>query len=293
MTAYGKREKSASVGSFVVEIQTLNRKHLEISIYLPKSLNALENEIRKRIEKKLHRGQVKVTVFFRPEENQTIPVFPNLPLAVALKEGWSKITAVWGVSFQDILPFIAQEKDLLVIEEEEGNDTEIRETLFQVIDESLEQIDSMRLQEGQNLAHDFSRRINAIEDALDKISAQGDQAVSKYRQKLTQRLDEFREALADHQERIMREVALMAEKMDMTEELIRFKSHLSQARTLLQKPFLQEKETKGKMLEFLIQEMGREANTIGAKNQELAISQAVFFIKLELEKMREQVQNIE
>ncbi len=294
MTAYGRAAQTTALGRFVVEIQTLNRRHLEIHVALPKQLIRFDMDIRKRIEAKISRGQVNVSLAWQPAESQTVKVIPNLPLINAVKTAGAQIAEKTGIIQADmILELLSQQRELLFFEEELHEETLYVEILHSIMQTALEQVVAMREKEGEALASDLEKRISLMEELLGRIEGSAHKAPERYREKLRLRLAEFFAGQVDNEEKVLREIALFAEKIDITEEIVRFRSHLHQLRLLLQAAAPSGEEAKGKNFEFLVQELHREINTIGSKSSDLGISQWVVMIKSELERVREQVQNIE
>lgn len=293
MTAFGRAEVFSTVGRFLVEIQSVNRRHLEIQCSLPRQLNRFEIEMRKWIESKIGRGQVSLTLFWRSEEKESLVAVPNLALVKALKGAWKKIAEEISAPQELPLPLLMQQKDLIFFEEEIKEESLYQETLKTAVFNALDQAIRMKEKEGKALAIDLLYRISQIEDTIEKIAVAAPNASSKYREKLRNRLEELFTGQSDNEDKVLREVALFSEKIDITEEIVRLKSHLKQFMEIVKTPSTGNTETKGKTLEFLVQEMHREVNTIGSKSTELSISQWVIYLKSEIEKIREQVQNIE
>lgn len=293
MTAFGRASARTSLGRFQVEINTVNRRHLEINFALPRQFNRFEIEIRKWIEAKIGRGQILVSLVWRCEAGESIIVTPNLALAKALKGAWQTIAKEIGVPSEVPLSLLAEQKDILAFEDELKEDSLYLAALKNVVLEALEKVIMMREKEGEALAFDLEQRVINIEKTVEKIAANAHKATDRYRDKLKQRLEELFIGHPENEEKVLREIAVFAEKIDVTEEIVRLGSHLKQFKQLLKTPLENPIETRGKTLEFLIQELHREINTIGSKSTDLSIAQEVIFLKSELERMREQVQNIE
>jgi uncharacterized protein (TIGR00255 family) len=293
MTAYGRGNSIFPYGRFLVEIQSVNRRFLEININLPRFLTRFENELRKRIANTIGRGTLNLYISFKAEGALPIAIFPNIPLAHALKEAWEKLKEELNLEESLPISLLAQEKDLFIFEDELKNEDAYRRALQLALDEALGSLLSMKREEGQRLAEDLHNRISFLRGEISKIQESGQEAPEKYRQKLHARLEELLSGSSHNDERILREIAIYTERIDITEEIVRFKSHLDQMEHTLLKPQENELEVRGKTLDFILQELNRETNTLGSKASDLTVSKHVVTIKTELEKIREQVQNLE
>lgn len=272
-----------------MEIQSVNRKHLEINSFLPKELVRFDAEIKQWVGSLIHRGQVtlKVTACF-DVESPTV-VAPNLPLARQLKKAWDQIATELGIEKAFSLELLAKENDLLLYEEDLKDEEGCRKTLHEATSHALSQMMEMKRKEGEALKNDISSRLEKLEDLIKKAEEKAPDAPKKFRQKLTERIEEVLQKGIENEERILREVCVYAEKVDIAEEITRFKSHLKQFETLLNKEAL----SIGKTMDFLVQELNREINTVGSKSSDIELSHLVVDIKGELERIREQIQNIE
>ena len=292
MTAYGRASLSSDVGRLIVEVQTLNRRHLEMNFSLPKPLARFEIEMRKQIAARIGRGQVNVTIVWRREESQETRVMPNISRAKAVKGAWDKIAGELGLNPCD-LSILALEKELLEYEEEITDEKLFSQTLQKGVGEALDHCIAMRQKEGAVLSLDLEKRLDLLEEGIAKIEATAPEAVAHQREKLSSRLEELFKGSPENEERILREIALFAERLDITEEIVRFKSHVQEFRSTLKRAAKAANETRGKHLDFIIQELLREINTIGSKSSNMKVAHLVVSVKSELEKMREQTQNIE
>ncbi|NGX53752.1 MAG: hypothetical protein K1000chlam4_00469 [Chlamydiae bacterium] len=292
MTAYGRACPSSEIGRLVVEIQTLNRRHLEMNFSQPKPLARFEIEMRKQIAARIGRGQVNVSIVWRPEESQETKVIPNISRAKSVKGAWDKIAGELGLNACD-LSILALEKGLIEYEEEIVDEKLFSQTMQKGIGEALDYCIAMRQKEGAVLALDLEKRLAFLGEGIAKIEAMAPEAVELTREKLSSRLEELFNGSPENEERILREVALFAERLDITEEVVRFKSHIDEFRSTLKRASKAANETRGKHLDFIIQELMREINTIGSKSSNMKVAHLVVRVKSEIEKMREQTQNIE
>jgi uncharacterized protein (TIGR00255 family) len=287
MTGFGRSKGKMSKGRLIIEIQSVNKKNFETSIYLPKELFRYEIDIKKRLSKRLHRGHVILRCFLSPEKENLSLCLPDVDLLSALKNEWIKIAEKTGFDTNQIdINFITQQSRVLqgFIEETIVDE----EVFFEIIDEAIDSILVMKKQEGENLFKDIYKRLELIKGYLKKIQELSPKVVEAYKNKLEKRISELF-PLSENKDIISREVVVYAEKSDITEEIIRLFSHLEQFNDAID----QSLDSVGRRLDFLLQEMNRETNTISSKSQDIDISKLSISIKSELDKIREQVQNIE
>lgn len=293
MTAFGEGEAVCSEGRFIVELQSVNRRFLEIHPHLPRFISSYEHQLRERLAASLARGQVHLSVHFHKEGMQEVSVKPNLPLALQLKRGWEEIAATLGLSEKVPLELLVREKELFTIEDRLEKTETLHKALMEALECALSQLIEQRAREGASLAKDLYERTNRLSTFLSQIEALSGDQVAVQREKLSKRLTELFENQEENEERLMREVALLAERLDITEEVVRLKIHLKQFEEIVTRQVVNAGQGVGKELEFLVQELGREINTIGSKSQNAQITAFVVSMKSELEKIREQVHNVE
>lgn len=291
MTAYGRAGFSNDLGAFQAEIQSLNRRYLEINVFLPKQLSFLETEVRKRVSQKIFRGAITIKISAQFTDTSPTTVVPNLPLAKQVRAAWEKIAEALDMPREEVfrLEMFQNEPNVLIYQENFANEEIYREAIFHVLDDALAAAIKMKETEGEYIQKDMAKRIALIEGWVKEIEKKAPESVDKYRIKISEKIKELLQGQPEIEERILREITLYADKVDITEELTRLKSHQKQFLKLL----AGSEESIGKTLEFLLQEMQREANTINAKAAEADIAQLAVNVKGELEKIREQVQNIE
>jgi len=288
MTGFGRRECDAPFGRLIVEIQSVNRKYLEIYISLPKEFARFENDIRKLIGEKVQRGLVSVRIHLIPNVSAVQNLLPDYKMLESLKEGWIELATKLGYSKETVdFAFLMQqmpELSHLKLAQEEDY-LPIRDCL----EGALKALDEMKQKEGNALGKDIIERLKIMMSALSSIEKKSPESTIKTRQRLKEKMEEVFQPGAELDDRLLREVALFAEKVDITEEITRFRSHVAQYEELLKSKV----GSSGRKMDFLVQEMGREINTIGSKSMDAAIAHAVVDMKSELEKIREQIQNIE
>lgn len=286
MTGFGRAVLEAKLGKLTVEIQSINRKYLEVFVSLPKEFGRFESEIRKWVGEKISRGQVSVRIFLSPSAEGLTASLPDVKMLKELKKHWEKIAKALNTDPQEItLPFLIQ--NLPTQPRQELSSEADLAPLKSCVSKALDGLLKMKETEGKALASDLQDRLKILEKHLKAIEKHAPDATKKMRQKLAEKLQEVFEPGVEMDERLLREVALFAEKVDVTEEITRFHSHISQFKGVLKEGGA------GRKMDFLIQEMGREINTIGSKSLESSISRLVIDVKSELEKMREQIQNLE
>lgn len=289
MTAYGRSTTDTDIGQFVVEILSVNKKHLEIQFQMPRLLNSFEAELRRWVSAAINRGQV--TVRINPTFNDKAPfrVIPNLPLAKQLHQAWSEIRQELDVAEPFSLSLLRQEQNLFIIDENPHDLSNFEGELEKAINAALKPFVSMKEREGRILANELLERAKTIATVVSAISTLAASATDKTREKLIATLEKISPGLIDNEERVLREVALYADRIDISEELSRLNSHLEQFTDTINGSGARA----GKTLEFILQELNREINTIGSKASDIEISKGVVKIKTELERIREQVQNVE
>ncbi len=290
MTAFGRASFQNEMGQFTIEIQSVNRKFLEINVQLPRELSYFDVEIKKWLQPFILRGQVSVKVMASFEGKSPFIVVPNLALAKQIKEAWSTIAKQLELDQGVIdLKLLSQSEDILLFEENRHEEENYRQVLKQVLDQAVTRFMQMKSLEGAVLQSDILARSEKIRHAMAIIEERTPYATKKYREKLMGRLEELLPEHVENEERILREVALFAEKIDIAEEITRFSCHLIRFEEVVQGA----DSSVGKTLEFILQELGREVNTIGSKSSDIEIARLVIDIKSELERIREQIQNIE
>lgn len=290
MTAYGRASVNTKVGHFIIEIQSLNRKFLEVNVMLPRELGQFDIELKKWLMPHLARGQVTVKVNVTFEGAVPFIVKPNLPLARQLKSAWDEIISELNLKEQEFtLSLFEEEKGLLSYEENHAEEENYRKALKETLEVALRGFLQMKFQEGAVLEADIIERLKIIRESLKIIETKKPFATNKYREKLIARLDEIAPGFIENEQRVLREIAIFAERVDIAEEITRFHCHLTHFEELIHSDAI----SVGKTIEFVLQELNREINTMGSKSSDLEISRAVIDIKSELERIREQIQNIE
>ncbi len=287
MTGYGKGEASYGGGCISVEIRSVNHRYGEIFVKLPRNLIAFENDVRKIVSERLKRG--KMEVFVQHEQAAGgISLAVNVPLARAYFDAYNSLKNELGLADDVTLSLIASQKDVLSSDENRGVDESLGDALLSAARAGVESLEAMREKEGEALLDDLRKRMETVACLAREVGRRAPVVVSDYAMKLRERLAQLVADSTVGDERLAQEVAIMADRCDITEELVRLDSHLNQfdATLALGEPV-------GRKLDFLLQEMGREVNTLGAKANDAEIAFRVVELKTEIEKIREQVQNLE
>ncbi len=287
MTAYGRKQVTSSVGRVVVEIQSVNRKFLDLSVNLPRELSCFDPEVRKWTGQQIQRGKVTVSLKFFPLDDGPVRIEANLPLARSIAAAWETLCGSGIASGPLTSEALLRQDGVLTTTVEIEDASAYRELLREAFDGAMADYQEMQKNEGRELEADILARGKLIGEMIEKIAPYTAGACDRFRDKLLERIGDLVEG-ADADDRILREVALYAEKLDIEEELTRARSHLQQLEKLLKK-----EKPVGKTLDFLLQELFRETNTIASKSSHVEISELVVTMKAELERIREQVQNVE
>lgn len=288
MTGYGRGESEHEGRSFTVEIRSVNHRFCEVVIRLPKYYVALEDRVRKLIQEKVSRGRldVFVTVDDRGAGNKTVQV--DKELAMAYYNALEDLRKTIGLEEKPGVVDIARLPDVIVLEEVQEDLEELWVLLSRAVDQAAGRLVEMRAAEGQRLKEDLLRRVAKLAEYTEAIARRAPLVVQEYRDKLQNRLKELVAEVEVDENRLAAELAFFADRSNITEELVRLRSHFQEMLSTLESD-----EAVGRKLDFLVQEMNREFNTIGSKSNDLDISSTVVAAKSEVEKIREQVQNIE
>ncbi len=288
MTGFGTATAQAPGGRLTVEVRSVNHRFSEVQIRLPKDLSALEEPTRAVVQGRVQRGRVEVVVTREDGTRRTKAVRADLELATAYARALRELAGTVGAAGEVTLAQLAALPDVLRVEDERGEVETLWPALEVAVSTATDALVAMRTAEGHRMAADLLERLAAIERLADTVSERVGEVVRAYSERLRARLADLLTDVPVDEARIATEVALFAERSDISEELVRLRSHIVQFRQAIG-----EDGAVGRKLEFILQEMGRETNTIGSKANDLDITRAVIAMKSELESLREQVQNIE
>ncbi|MFR0922122.1 MAG: YicC/YloC family endoribonuclease [Clostridia bacterium] len=289
MTGYGKQSLSIDGREYQIEIKSVNHRYLDINIKMPKTLSYLEDTIKKEISEKIKRGKIDVFITFENNSQEGKNIKINKELAKLYINQLKELAQEEKISSNIEVIEIAKFPDILTIKVDE-EDEKIKQEIMQTTQEATNKIIEMKNIEGEKIAQDLLQRISNIENKIIEISEKSTGLIQEYVVKLEKRIQEILKTEKIDKSRLAQEVVIYADKCSIEEEITRLKSHIYQFKNLISN---NENETIGKKLDFIIQEMNRETNTIGSKANNLEITNGVIDIKTELEDIREQIQNIE
>ena len=287
MTGYGKSNMSKNLREYQVEIKSVNHRYLDVSIKMPRSLSYLEEEIKKAVSAKLTRGKVDVFITFNNNSLEGRDIKINTEIARMYIKELRDLAESEGIVADIPVTEISKLPDVLTIQNNQDDET-IKNELLEVTNKAIENLVGMRKIEGEKIAQDLFTRIQDIDGKVKKISSLSTGLIEDYVVKLNTRIKELLQDQEIDEARLAQEVVIYADKCSIEEEVTRLNSHVYQFRELLNS-----NEAVGKKLDFMIQEMNRETNTIGTKANNLEITNEVINMKTQLENIREQVQNIE
>lgn len=288
MTGYGRAEEVLHGRSLSVEIRSVNSRYFEYNSRIPRSVNFLDDTLRKLLSSKISRGKVELGLSLQNLEGGGTEVLPNFPVARGYHTSLTGIARELGIHNDVTASVIGRFSDVFTVTKSEMDEEELQADVLAVAEAALERFTRMRAVEGKKLREDIEQRLEAIRRMVEQVEADSAGRVERYRERLLERL---REVLVDStvdESRILTEAAIFADKTAVEEETVRLRSHLEQYAAILEKG-----GQAGRKLDFLTQELNREVNTIGSKCQEIEITRVVVDMKSEIEKIREQIQNLE
>jgi len=288
MTGYGSGVSTFPGGRVQVELRTVNHRFIEIKMPLPREFLPWEREFRSAIEAQVKRGRVEMTLTCLGRPARAYDIQPNLALAHAYHAALKRLSQEFGFKKEIDPSFLMARQDLFQIVEQPQAVADETEAAKEALASALVGLDRQRSQEGKFLQRDFRARITMLEKKRRTIQVQSRISQETIRQRLQEKVSALLQEVEVEQSRVLQEVVALTQKFDITEEIVRLHSHLAALTDLLRNT-----EPVGKRIEFLLQEIQREINTIGAKSDDVTIRHAVVEAKEEVEKMREQVQNIE
>ena len=288
MTGYGRGEASAHGRRITVEVRSVNNRYLDCNIKLPRAYIFAEDTLKKRVGSVISRGKVDVFISLESEGTDEVHITLNRAVADGYYRALEEMDKTYGLQDSISLTLLSRFPDVFTVEKPEEDLEQVSADICAVLDTALEEFSRMRSQEGTRLAEDILGRADTIEALVGRIEERSPQTVSDYRARLEAKMQEVLENKQLDESRILTEAAIFADKVAVDEETVRLRSHLEQLRQMLEQG-----GATGRKLDFLIQEFNREANTIGSKCSDIEISRWVVDLKGEIEKIREQVQNIE
>ena len=289
MTAYARAEQQNAGTTVRVEVRTYNSRHLDVSLKLSHGFESLEERVKAFVAERVDRGRVEMRIQIQDEAAAAGAFMVDFPRVRAYREALILIQRELGITAPPGVDAVLSAGGMIQAREVETDAEAAWLQLAPCLETALADLDAMRRVEGANLAEDFKQRLGAIETMLQEIEAHADQVPEMARQRLVERIEALtRGVVAIDEARIAQEAALLADRSDISEEIVRARSHIQQFRTLMA-----DERPAGRPLNFLLQEFNREFNTMGAKSGKAAMAHIIVAVKSELEKLREQVQNVE
>ena len=289
MTGYGRAREMLHLRDITVEVRSVNNRYLDCTVKMPRMYAFAEDAIKQCVQQAVSRGKVDVYITVDASAADVAKVTVNRELAGQYAAALQELAQVCGQTGYSVSPeTLSRFPDVLTVTKADEDLETVSADLCTVLREALDAYNAMRAVEGKKLAEDISHRLDVILDNTARVEQRSPETVAEYRAKLTARMQEVLQSATVDPQRILTEAAIYAEKVAVDEETVRLRSHVSQLRTMLESD-----EPMGRKMDFLIQEVNRESNTIGSKCSDVAIAQVVVDLKAEVEKMREQVQNVE
>ena len=288
MTGYGNATQILSGREITVEVRSVNNRYLDCNVKLPRAFNFAEDAVKQQVKQFVTRGKVEVYISVNALEGTEVKVCLNRPVLEGYLAALRTITADYGVRDDISAVSLSRLPDVFLVEKGKEDEDQIREDILSVVVQALEKYNAMREKEGQALAQDLCSKAAGILAYVQQVEERSPVTLTEYRQRLTRRMQEVLENTNLDESRILQEAAIYADKIAVDEETVRLRSHLRQMESMLSGS-----EPVGRKLDFLLQEMNRETNTIGSKGNDLEMARIVVEMKAELEKIREQTQNIE
>ena len=288
MTGYGRAVQLLNGREITVELRAVNNRYLDCTVKLPRIFSFAEDPIRQCVKSRVARGKVDVFVSVNFEALSDVEIRVNRPVLEGYLAAMRSIAADYEVRDDISVCALSRLPDVFTVEKQQQDEAQAVQDLLAVTGEAIDAFNAMREREGEALANDLRSRAGTILGLVEKIEARSPETLAEYRERLTARMNEVLENTQIDEARILTEAAIYADKIAVDEETVRLRSHLAQLETMLDTggPI-------GRKLDFLMQEMNREINTVGSKSNDLAQAKTVVEVKAELEKIREQMQNIE
>ena len=288
MTGYGRVKVENDLREITVELRSVNHRYLDLNIKVPRIYGYLEEMVSKQAQAAIARGKVDIFVSVRAKEGADIRVSPNMAVIQGYVDAIRKVSETYGLSDEATALSLLRLPDAMEQSKEEADADQLKAEVSAVLDQALTEYNAMREKEGARLVEDVTYRAGLIAQSVDFVEQRSPDCVEEYRQRIAARMTEILDGTELAQQRILQEAALYADKVNVTEEIVRLRSHLAQLESMLKSPV-----AIGRKLDFLVQEMNRETNTIGSKANDFQIAKTVVDMKAEIEKIREQIQNLE
>ncbi|WP_138414945.1 YicC/YloC family endoribonuclease [Aquibacillus sediminis] len=290
MTGYGRNEMSIENMTVAVEIRSVNHRFLDISLKMPRSFMVMEERIKKAIKSYFHRGRIEVFISLEGEGSVQRDLIVDWDLMDQYIHSLKQTKERYQLEGDIPMEVVTQMDSLFSIQEKEYVDEDVHETIYKALDQACQQVISMRKVEGEQLGEDLLKRMDFIQKTVEKLGNRRNIVIIEYQERIQKRIAEHlqEEQLPNQETKLYQDIALLAEKGDITEEVIRLQSHAEQfLETIKQQGAV------GRKLDFILQEMHRETNTIGSKSNDVQISELIVLLKSEIERVKEQIQNVE
>lgn len=288
MTGYGRAVETVNGREFTVELRSVNNRYLDCTVKLPRVLSFAEDAVKQAVKGTISRGKVDVFVSLRAEGAQDVKITLNAAMVEGYLDAMHQMAKDYGIREDISVSLLSRMPDVFTVDKPEVDEEQLLADLLGVVNLALERYDAMRSAEGKALENDLRSRGQTILSLVEQVEAGSGQTVEDYRTRLENKLKEVLANTAIDESRILTEAAIFADKVAVDEETVRLRSHLDQMNNMLTAG-----GAIGRKLDFLLQEMNRESNTIGSKCTDVRLARIVVDIKAELEKIREQTQNIE
>lgn len=288
MTGYGRVKVENELREITVELRSVNHRYLDLNIKVPRIYGYLEDVVSKQAQTAIARGKVDIFLSVRAKEGADIKVTPNMAVIQGYMDALKKVSETHGIPADVTALSLLRLPDAMEQNKEEADADQLKAEVSAVLAQALEEYNTMREREGARLVEDVVYRAGLIARSVDFVEMRSPDCVEEYRGRIAARMNEILDGSELAQQRILQEAALYADKVNVTEEIVRLRSHLAQLENMLKSPV-----AIGRKLDFLVQEMNRETNTIGSKANDFQIAKTVVDMKAEIEKIREQIQNLE
>ncbi|HAO21826.1 MAG: YicC family protein [Desulfobacteraceae bacterium IS3] len=289
MTAFSGAEKTLEKLTVSIEIRAYNSRYLDVTLRIPQSYNGLEDRIKSMVSEKIARGRIEIRIQIRDESEEAYRFDIDEPKARAYYQAIVRLKEILGMETPVTLEMMAGINSVIKPADTEKDEDKLLPILQSCMTEAIDGLNAMRKTEGDFIAKDMTERLNHIQACAESIEASSDGLLALYQERLKERISALSGGMVEiDPARIAQEAAFLADRSDISEEIVRIKSHIKQFQAIMDSP-----EPGGRKLNFLLQEFNREFNTIGSKTTKAQVSHIVVEVKSELEKMREQIQNIE
>ena len=288
MTGYGRAVETIDGSEITAELRSVNNRYLDCTVKMPRIYAFAEDSVKTHVKAAISRGKVDVFIAVNVMEDMQMRISVNHPVLEGYLSAMRSIASDYGVRDDISVTALSRLPDVFVVEKAEEDEEKLTQDILSVVDKALEKFTAMRTTEGAALEADLRGRAATILTLVEKVEQRSPVTLAEYRARLTEKMQEVLQSTTIDEGRILQEAAIYADKVAVDEETVRLRSHVAQLRTMLESD-----EPMGRKMDFLIQEVNRESNTIGSKCCDVASAQVVVGLKAEVEKMREQVQNVE